>query len=215
MHSIWTSIKTCQQPLETHKPTGRCVTPTHVPVSAHTVHPCAELPAAGVSGPSPGWFPRQALLSAGPSLQGASAQWAGARSACSLLSPGRPGPGSQPGGELPFAKLDNTGLSVRGLVLCLHVLRLAQGQVRPARQQEGKAWLQPELAGGRVGGGRAGRGPCCPLAASGSRPACLQSLWLPGQLLPLQLLLNSPSKHPLPGHVELRQDWSGPRHGHA
>lgn len=38
MHSIWTSIKTCQQPLETHKPTGRCVTPTHVPVSAHTVY---------------------------------------------------------------------------------------------------------------------------------------------------------------------------------
>ena len=84
MHSIWTSIKTCQQPLETHKPTGRCVTPTHAPVRANTVQPRAELPAAGVSGPSPGWFPRQALLSAGPSLQGSSAQWAGVRSACSL-----------------------------------------------------------------------------------------------------------------------------------
>lgn len=65
------------------------------------------------------------------------------------------------------------------------MLRLAQGQARPARQREGKAWLQPELAGGRAGGGRVGRGLYCPLAASGSRPARLQSLRLPGELLPL------------------------------
>ena len=183
----------------------------------HTVHR-AELPGAGFRVPalSPGWFPRRlaprAPLPSGPEC---TVHAGCGRGASSLFSPGRPGYGSQPGGELPFAKLDNTGLSVRGLARWRHVLQLAEGQARPARQREGKAWLQPELAGGRAGGGRAGRGPCCPLAASGSRPACLQSLRLPGQLLPLQLLLNSPSKHLLPGHVELRPDRSGPCHGHA
>lgn len=118
---------------------------------------------------------------------------------CSHLA--GPGYGSQPGGELPFAKLDNRLGSLSGLARWLHVLQLAQGQARPSRQREGKAWLQPELAGGRAGGGRAGRGLCCPLAASGSRPARLQSLQFPSQLLPLQLLLNSPNKHILQGHV--------------
>lgn len=176
------------------------MTPTRGPVLANTVHP--RCPAAcGQGRGSPQGLASGASLLSGPEC---AVHACCGRAASSLFSPGRPSSGSQPGGELPFAKLDNTRLSVRGLALWLHVLMLAPGQARPARQREGKAWLQPELAGGRAGGGRAGRGPCCPLAASGSRPACLQSLRLSlGRSLPLQLLLNSPSEHLPPGHVEL------------
>lgn len=90
------------------------------------------------------------------------------------------------------------------------MLQLAQGQARPARQREGKAWLQPELAGGRAGGGRAGWGLCCPLAASGSCPARLQSLRLLSQLLPLQLPLNSQSKLLLPCRAATGSEWPRP-----
>lgn len=176
------------------------MTPTCGPVLANTVHPLCPA-ACGQGRGSPWGLASGASLPSGPEC---AVHARCGRAASSLFLPGRPGSGSQPRGELPFAKLDNTRLSVRGLALWLHVLMLAPGQARPARQREGKAWLQPELAGGRAGGGRAGRGPCCPLAASGSRPACLQSLRLSlGQSLPLQLLLNSPSEHLPPGHVEL------------
>lgn len=91
----------------------------------------------------------------------------------------------------------------------LHVLPLARGQALPAKQREGKAWLQPELAGGRAGGGQAGWGWGCPLAASGSHPACLPSLWLPSQPLPLQLLPNSPEQAPPAGpcRAATRLEW--------
>lgn len=56
----------------------------------------------------------------------------------------------------------------------LHVLQLAQGQACPARQREGKAWLQPELAGGQAGGWMGGPGSMLPIG-------CLQ---LPPRLTP-------------------------------
>lgn len=90
------------------------------------------------------------------------------------------------------------------------MLQLAQGQARPARQREGKAWLQPELAGGPAGGGQAGWGPSCPLAASGSHPTRLHSLRLLSQLLPLQLLLNSQSKLLLPCQAVTGSEWPLP-----
>lgn len=174
------------------------MTPTCGPVLTNTVHPlCAQLPAARVAGPRGAW-PLELLLPSGPECA-VHLLWAGSQLTvltwqARLWLPAW--------GELPFAKLDNTRLSVRGLALWLHVLMLAPGQARPARQREGKAWLQPELAGGRAGGGRAGPGPCTrgclglpprlppePAALPGPEPACQ--------------LLRLPSEHLPPGHVEL------------
>lgn len=180
---------------------GKCMRPLPVRVCANTEYVfCAELPGVlGVRSP-PTLIPK-----AGPALCGAgppappkpppppcrvclSVQCTLAvgvePSHCSHLA--GPGYGSQPGGELPFAKLDNRPGSPsedwRGGSTCCGWRR-----ARPALPGSGKgrpgcsrSWRVAEPGGGRVG-----RGLYCPLAASGSRPARLQSLRLPGQLLPL------------------------------
>lgn len=200
------STRTQQQSLEAHKPAGDCMMCLRVPVRA-------ELPAA------PGFQP-QLVPVAGPALCCArplhqacpecSVHARYGHRAASPFSPAGPGYGSQPGGELPFAKLDNRPGCLSedwrsgSTCCCWH----GASPALPGSRNE--AWLQPELAGGRAGGGRAGWGPCCPLAASGSRPARLQSLRLPSPLLPPQLLLNSQSKLLLPCPAATGSEWPLP-----
>lgn len=115
------------QPLEAHKLKHECKMPFMSQNLPHTVFfvpswlGCwSYLPSflPGALGPSLGWFPGCALLSLVPGAPGllcpapvlcrvdVGMLHVGGE-LCSPFSSGSPGYGSQPGGELPFAKLDN------------------------------------------------------------------------------------------------------------
>lgn len=134
---------------------------------------------------------------------------------CSPLSSGSPGYGSQTGGELPFAKLDNRPGSLSedwrcGSTCCSwHKARSALPSSEKGRPGCCRSWQVAELGVDR----QAGAGAAHWLPQAHTPPASLACGSPAAPASPAASKLRS--KHLLLGHVELQPDWSGPCHGHA